>query len=399
MSNLESLLAQVSSINYKYQLLSEGNGESFNIFRLLKLDSNEVRLHSALIGDLLNPLGSHKQGNVFLNLFYETLGITQLELEDSHSTDVCIEEYAGAVSKDFMSGGRIDIVIKSKNQPPIVIENKIYAGDQEKQLVRYRAQYPNCKLYYLTLNGDLPSYSSIINIDGQKLKEQVDYHTLSYKSDIMGWLISCRKAAVEKPLIRETLTQYINLIKHLTNQTMSDANKKEILSTILSKPENIESAIEIGKIQRELKDEIMRLSKEKLLGMEPQFSELGLSMEFNQNYLFGRKESGVKLLKQNSDAVIYFHFNSDYEDLYCGIYPGIGSPINEKLREKLNNNLEGKAYGKKVNWSNWYWVSYMNDWDKMGWSEVEDRLPIEILKIATELSEPLEKVFLRSEKV
>ena len=50
--------------------------------------------------------------------------------------------------------GKVDIVIKdSSEQNIIVIENKIYAGEQHDQLLRYHKSFPKGKLLFLTLEG------------------------------------------------------------------------------------------------------------------------------------------------------------------------------------------------------------------------------------------------------
>lgn len=42
-----------------------------NIFRLLGITTDEVRTHSALLADLLNPRGTHGQGSLFLATFLQ----------------------------------------------------------------------------------------------------------------------------------------------------------------------------------------------------------------------------------------------------------------------------------------------------------------------------------------
>ena len=66
---LKSLLDQVNAITAKYRKINDLTGENFNVFRILKLESSEVRMHSAFIAELLNPHGSHGQRDVFLKLF------------------------------------------------------------------------------------------------------------------------------------------------------------------------------------------------------------------------------------------------------------------------------------------------------------------------------------------
>jgi hypothetical protein len=68
---IQNLLSQVGAISKKYEELAKVTGENFNVFRVLKIHSDEVRMHSALLGELLNPQGSHGQNDVFLKLFIE----------------------------------------------------------------------------------------------------------------------------------------------------------------------------------------------------------------------------------------------------------------------------------------------------------------------------------------
>jgi hypothetical protein len=50
-------------------------GETFNIFNILGLRSEEVRLHSALIAELLNPKGRHGCASLFLKSFLKTIEV------------------------------------------------------------------------------------------------------------------------------------------------------------------------------------------------------------------------------------------------------------------------------------------------------------------------------------
>lgn len=43
--------------------------EDFNIFNILGISHLEVSTHSRFISNLLDPCGSHYQGNIFLELF------------------------------------------------------------------------------------------------------------------------------------------------------------------------------------------------------------------------------------------------------------------------------------------------------------------------------------------
>ena len=72
-TTLQNLLTQISAITKKYEGIAEITGENFNVFRVQKMDTKEVQLHTAFLAELLNPSGSHGQGSIFLDLFIKTL--------------------------------------------------------------------------------------------------------------------------------------------------------------------------------------------------------------------------------------------------------------------------------------------------------------------------------------
>ena len=64
--------------------------------------------------------------------------------------------------KTEKSGGRVDIVLDDHKGCGVIIENKVDAGDQENQLLRYdnyAKKYfkKDYRLLYLTLDGHKPS--------------------------------------------------------------------------------------------------------------------------------------------------------------------------------------------------------------------------------------------------
>ena len=121
----------------------------------------------------------------------------------------------------------------------LIIENKIYAGDQDKQLTRYD-NYGKTTfgadgylLVYLTLYGCDASKESTAT----KSAEEVGYLRLSYAEDILRWLEQCVRLADNKPLVRESLNQYIRTIKQLTYQDMNQENIQKIIDLAVDHPE------------------------------------------------------------------------------------------------------------------------------------------------------------------
>lgn len=246
--SLKQLLSQINTINEAYKIVKKNTGEDFNIFGILGMERKEVKTHSRILAELLDPKGSHLQGNIFLKLFIDYLnnvkinnGNDNLNLltEDSinlnvENSNVFIEKYIGEKTLD--TGGRIDISIEDSEGKLICIENKIDAGEQENQLLRYHnhcRRFKKHNLLFLTLDG---KETQTLNIPDAKI------YAISYKKHIVEWLELCKKETVNLPILRESIGQYINLIKKITNQTTNVKMAKDIVEIIADNSKNFESS-------------------------------------------------------------------------------------------------------------------------------------------------------------
>lgn len=227
------------------------DGDTFNVFSILGLQSYEVRTHSAFIGELLSPTGSHGCNDKLLAAFLKSVPALADFVFNTKNAEVTLEASIGTTNKTMTEGGRIDLLIKSGNKV-IVIENKIYADDQKNQMKRYQnfcQQYDDYRLLYLNLDGIEPSEDSIVDM---VLDE--DYHIISYSEDILYWLEQCKKVCKNRMLVLSSIVQYSNLIKELTNQ-MNDNTEKELMSLLSSKDNMEKTAIILDRYQ-ELKDKL-----------------------------------------------------------------------------------------------------------------------------------------------
>ena len=120
--------------------------------------------------------------------------------------------------KDVGTYGRIDILFETKDAC-LVIENKIHATDESKQLERYynyaktKFQEGKINVVYMTPFGSEPSNDSLGSL-GSKDRKRIRY--ISYKTDIVDWLDACIKEVARVPQVRELLIQYQNLLRKLT---------------------------------------------------------------------------------------------------------------------------------------------------------------------------------------
>lgn len=313
MNNINNLLLEVSSIQNKFDQIAKITGEHFNVFSVLKMDSKEVQMHSALIGELLNPKGSHGLEDKPLQYFIEVITNklrskniknyeTKFLLQTKFVTTV-IEKHIGNTNEDKTEGGRIDIIIQEKNRNAIIIENKIYAIEQPNQLIRYNNYSKESPILYLTLNGEAPtSHGNLI--------ENVHYFTISYKDDIIQWLEICLKEAVDFPMLREVIKQYIYLIKKLTYQTTNDKMNEEIKNTILRNKENIKSALNIL-----YADPKQIICEEFFDCIKKELSNTFKCRNYNSK-LIGKKSSGMLI---SEEPRILLWFGTDYNQLELGI--------------------------------------------------------------------------------
>ena len=229
-------VANICALEQEQQEERNRKGENFNLFSILSIERYELK-HSALIANLLDPKGSHGCGDAFLRAFFEiALKERTYLFEDCTLPDSYTEYYTGPIVGD--TGGRIDILVKSSHYG-LIIENKIYAGDQDKQLTRYDNYGKKTLgagkylLAYLTLYG----YDASKESTATKSAEEVGYLRLSYAEDILRWLEQCVRLADNKPLVRESLNQYIRTIKQLTYQDMNQENIEKIIDLAVDHPE------------------------------------------------------------------------------------------------------------------------------------------------------------------
>jgi hypothetical protein len=192
--------------------------ENFNVFEVLKIQRKEVITHTPVLAHLLNPLQNHSQGLLFYNSFIDYF------LQDLKDTFKIINAKNLFVKDEYgFHNGQIDIFIHhrdSKNPFCIIIENKIDAGDQSEQLVRYynyaikdlKLKDNQIIIFYLTLYQQLPSEFSISLEERNRLFELKTLRYISYQYDIISWLNQI-KPRIKANKVSIIIEQYINLLK------------------------------------------------------------------------------------------------------------------------------------------------------------------------------------------
>lgn len=340
MQKLKHLLKQLEIVQNKYDQFAEKSGEHFNVFDVLGVRTNELS-HSAIIGNLLNVKGKHGQKDAFLKLFINeirdkfhdenrNLIITNFKTENSF---LQIEKGIGRVDLENNFGGRIDILLND-GKSNIIIENKVYAGDQDKQLLRYFEFDKNAPLLYLTLDGKEPSANS-----KNDLKVSNQFICISYKVEIKNWLEKCIKEMVNKPIIRETLNQYLYLINLLTNQLPND-HKMEVKALI--KQNLRESQMIVSHFEEANNEVISEFWENYILTLIKYFPDWIIEKapsDFHEPYCY------ILMHQKNNNAYFYTRYNTKGGEITYGIVANLqhrNLPFQEVHHQLKINQALGK---------------------------------------------------------
>ncbi|MDQ7948455.1 MAG: PD-(D/E)XK nuclease family protein [Pedobacter sp.] len=338
MKDINNLLSQVNIISNKNSEILDATGGRFNMFKICGVNHYE-NTHSGIIAEFLNPNGSHGLKYVMLECFLETLG-------DFYSIENFNYQRVRVHTEHSTEEGRIDILLEDNQNKAIVIENKIYAIDQPEQLKRYNRYAQTYKngyqIFYLTLDGDPASEQSCGNIL---------YQPISYRDDIIKWLEKCVACASRHPLVRETIIQYINHLRQLTNQDMDTKNKNEI-TKVLSNVENLRAAKIISQNYPETYN---YLAQEHFNpGMIEFAKQKGLEYHYERS-----DEQYVRfhLTNQDWDGKCWIGFTFEAHRCHYGICNNpntckIDNPTRVKIHEILNDI--GVKSRKESNWWPFY---------------------------------------------
>ncbi|PQJ80515.1 PD-(D/E)XK nuclease family protein [Polaribacter porphyrae] len=197
--------------------------EKFNIFKVLHKPTDERRLHSRFISNLLAPSSNHGKGVFFLEKFLDLLKERNKNIDFDLSKKITVKpnELKKSEWKD------IDIYIEIENQV-IIIENKFFAKDSNKidnegnqipQLFGYKTKIEeyfnkdkNLEIYliYLTLDAKEPTLLNSFR------KEKLNVILIDYIKFIQDWLNNCL-IDLKKSYLSDTINQYKALLVEITN--------------------------------------------------------------------------------------------------------------------------------------------------------------------------------------
>ena len=434
LNNLNEIFKSLIEVKEEVSKKIEKLPPQFNLLENIrnKNSNNSLQRFETYNSDLLHYLLNIKRENLnFTKLFLEYLqnekklkfdfdlnkiNYKNIKVDKEYYTTVKIEE------EGIEKNGRIDILIhcninnkETKKSFAIIIENKINADDQDKQLERYYKYISKTKGYgnnvyviYLTPIIKPPREYSFSEKYIKKVGEKFKNIT---HGDIGRWLENILKNKEynflhknDFRLLKSALIQMVDNEKSISGENEEDNMKEKRIKQILE--DNILKKINTK--ERKIEEEELQLyinvfSKAKdLLEME---RKRAIIEKIIPNYLdFTKKIS--KYLKNNkyfniykpkeiidnlTSGELFHHIDSEYLYLqsdidfnnksvssYCFGVCGLPD-INNKIRKSVQNIFNNKFKDNKKDWDFFYKIDINND------------KPKEIAKAMIDLYELLKK--------
>ena len=179
---------------------------AFNVFHLIEPDENKL---SDILADLLDPKGSHGQGDLFLRLLFERVDLGSAAKLTKNAT-VQREAPTHGILKYLR---RMDVFVEAGAL--LVIENKLDSLEQHEQVKDYLAHLDTClrgrksRLIYLTPDGRQPESLSPTALLQEQ--ENARLHCWSYQIELRAWLEDCRREC-KAQRIRDFITDFMGYI-------------------------------------------------------------------------------------------------------------------------------------------------------------------------------------------
>ena len=399
-AQLQAAEALLKEAQLSYVRHEEGRREPFNLFTVLRSESDEVRLHSRFLAALRDHRKAPGEPRENLKDFLATVADQwKSEADDAqrqHDEDG--QQIAGQRRRetdnvghealkiivecsDFKSNSiqvkreynDIDILIANndKGDWAIVIENKIWAGDQPQQLWRYykSRNEQHVIVLYLSPDGQEPSEHSIYDEKKCCRVPKNKLQPISYKDTLPSWLERCRQRACDEPELRESAAQYLHLVRKLTGTDQRREYMKELKELLLKEGNNLVLAYHLNEAMHEAKAYLVHElwkdieeALDEIEGLLTLKSEEKYNLEDISNYVRGG----------SAKFGLYYPFGDDHGILFAEVRSGnpdctiVGLRFRETKNEewlehyvesrKLKELVEmfgGGEFGSSEEWA-WY---------------------------------------------
>ena len=350
MDKIKELLNRLAPIIKESEEKQEKRMETgFNLFYLISDHYYRETFHSDIIAALLSPKEKHGEGNLYLNLFLDMIGVDKSNYQDAKVH----KEYG---TNDGTLGGRIDIFIEGGNKHCVVVENKLNnAGDTYKQLPKYyhyldNNKYNIDKFVYLPLNPyktpDKSDWSDEerIFIDG-KLKILPAF--LEGEPNLIDNWLEIAEKKTENEDARFIIKQYVTVLRNLTNSIMNAKSLKSFYNEMIE-GDNLKTALSVRDMLNDLPEYMAKRIVDKYSSNYEPFEKVFLFSTSSQKAAV-LHEAKVKEILISVDiycsvqgyTIVFFNRQGNIpEDEFQGIKNSLDSLKDFKKRIKENNQYE-----------------------------------------------------------
>jgi len=195
----------------------------FNVFDLIEPDENKL---SDILADLLDHRGSHGQGELFLQVLFQQLGLAP-DAKLTKNASVHREAPTHGIQKYRR---RMDVLVEAGVL--LAIENKVDSPEQQDQVKDYLEHLRCCThaspmqsiLIYLTPDGRRP-----VSLEPDAFvaaKADGSLHCWSYQVELRNWLAACRRDC-ESGKIQHFLSDFIAYISTAMKREPANSQEKE----------------------------------------------------------------------------------------------------------------------------------------------------------------------------
>jgi len=352
--NYKDFFENIKRFKHKQHQQKQRGLNDYNLLTTVLKPHDEVRLHSRMIGSLLDINGSHYQDGLFLEIFIEVV-FGQDFVFDIQNSQIHLEQ------------DHIDLYITDGSKH-IIIENKIYAKDQKSQIKRYikticeaNEDLNDDEIYviYLSLHRKKPSDYSLGKIkdnnkehfeirddklvykgDDRLLKDRkINYRSIHYKNEILQWLEKSYAEISNIVNLSEVLRQYIDVVKILNK------SYKGKVMTLLEFIGNIEDS-------------------------DRQKNYIQILNEIEESYSSSKREYKVNFFIKS----LVEYLNNNLKDGWKVKLDGDKKKIDKKFRVNIQ-------FYKDEDWKVVYWLRFNKDNMKgMYWAIAKKEKNIDITK-------------------
>ena len=342
----QNLLKEAARLYEKHEA---GRPEPFNVFSVLHSESDEVNLHSRFLHALLDYQKPEQEIRENLADFLQHVGIKDFE---QRNVKVERERY------------HIDILITNEDKKEgVAIENKIWAGDQHEQIMRYHQTlkkqegYSRIYLLYLTPDGRDPSKDSVGDLECT---------AISYKYDLQPWLRRCQRRAYDEPGLRESVAQYLQLVQKLTGTDFKEEYMKELKELCLE-GNNLVLVHDLNEAMIDAKACLLaKLWDEIDCALKEQIPDRLSKYKDGENVAYSVSDERIKRFLTNQRGTyhgLYYSFGSGVASLGVEAGNGVGLIFGircHKDRREERSKLEKELKNMRGNSSDW-WIRYQKD--------------------------------------